>query len=135
MFILNKALYILNMDSRKVLDIKPHEYNIINNTIPDTVFCAPNFAFISEMSDPFAQYRLIDPPHAPAATPQIALNILPRQMHGRKNDFGNKVAATSSVIPISTDMSANNLHLLTSVRNRDDAAYVKNRSKKEETAI
>ncbi|MGK3738622.1 MAG: hypothetical protein ACI90V_005469 [Bacillariaceae sp.] len=99
---------------------------------PVTVCCAPDLALISEISDPFAQCRLIDPPHAPAATPQKALNIFPRQIHGRKKGFGSKVAAHSRVIPMSTDISANILHLLTSVRNRDEAAYVNRRPGEEE---
>lgn len=34
-----RALYILTLDSRKVLDIKPHEHNLVNNTIPEAVLC------------------------------------------------------------------------------------------------
>ena len=43
-----------------------------------TVCWAPNFAFMSDMSDPLDQWTLIAPLQAPAPTPHIALHIFPR---------------------------------------------------------
>jgi hypothetical protein len=64
----------------------------------------------------------MDPPQAPAATPHMALKTFPMQIMGKKKTGGSNVAVTSSVIPTSTDTSANILHRLQSLRNRDDAA-------------
>ena len=94
---------------------------------PVTVCCAPNLAFISAISLPLAQCRLIAPPAAPAATPHTALNIVAMDIMGRNQTAGNSGAATSRVMPISTAMSANNLHRLMSERNFDAATEVKRR--------
>mmetsp|Transcript_13972 Transcript_13972/g.21789 ORF Transcript_13972/g.21789 Transcript_13972/m.21789 type:complete len:226 (-) Transcript_13972:62-739(-) len=67
------------------------------------------------------------PPQAPAATPQIDLQTLPRQIIGRNNAGGKLVAATSRVIPKSTIMSAKSLHLFMSDLNREAATQVKRR--------
>ena len=98
-----------------------------NPIAPVTVCCAPNLAFISDISPFLAQCKLILPPVAPAATPQIALQQVPSEIIGRKKEPGTKdaVLITSSVIPMSTIMSAKSRHRFTSVRNRDDAADVK----------
>jgi hypothetical protein len=58
----------------------------INATITPT--CAPNLALISEISEPLAQCKLMAPPVAPAATPHIALHIVPTEIIGRKNTLG-----------------------------------------------
>ena len=56
----------------------------IRPKLPVTVCCAPNFALISDISDPFDQCTLIAPLQAPAATPQIALHMFPKPSKERK---------------------------------------------------
>jgi glycosyltransferase involved in cell wall biosynthesis len=48
-----------------------------------TVCWAPNLALISDMSEPLAQCKLMDPPQAPAATPHMALKTFPMQLRYR----------------------------------------------------
>mmetsp|Transcript_32727 Transcript_32727/g.79335 ORF Transcript_32727/g.79335 Transcript_32727/m.79335 type:complete len:94 (+) Transcript_32727:685-966(+) len=82
---------------------------------------------MSEISDPWAQWRLIAPPQAPAATPQMDLQMLPIEIMGRKKACGTKTAATSQVIPTSKMLSANKRHRLMSVRKRLDQPDVKSK--------
>jgi hypothetical protein len=88
---------------------------------PITVLCAPFFALTSDIpsSDPvslIAQNICNAPPVAPEATPHKALQTLPKHNNGKNHPL-NCVASSeganiSSVMPMSTIISAKYFHLL-----------------------